>query len=144
MDDSGPGTPPMRLSVTVTVRDDDVLIDFEGTGPQTESGMNSYINYTRSYCYAAVKCLTDPDGPQNDGAFRPVRIEAPLGLASSTRALRPGAAREPCSAIASSTRSSERSPPPFPAASPRPAPTSRTRRAAATIRGDAAGRSSTS
>ena len=79
MDDSGPGTPPMRLSVTVTVRDDDVLIDFDGTGPQTESGMNSYVNYTRSYCYAAVKCLTDPDGPQNDGAFRPVRIEAPLG-----------------------------------------------------------------
>ncbi|PYM53019.1 MAG: hypothetical protein DMD79_27230, partial [Candidatus Rokuibacteriota bacterium] len=48
-------------------------------GPQTESGLNSYINYTRSYCYAAVKCLTDPDGPQNDGAFRPVRIEAPEG-----------------------------------------------------------------
>ena len=79
MDDSGPGTPPMRLSVTVTVRDEDILIDFDGTGPQTDSGMNSYLNYTRSYCYAAVKCLTDPDGPQNDGAFRPVRIEAPLG-----------------------------------------------------------------
>src|SRR5262249_20855206 len=79
MDDSGPGTPPMRMAVTVTVRDDDILIDFNGTGPKTESGMNSYLNYTRSYCYAAVKCLTDPMGPQNDGAFRPVRIEAPLG-----------------------------------------------------------------
>ncbi len=79
MDDYGPGTPAMRLVVTVTVRDDEILIDFEGTGPQTESGMNSYVNYTRSYCYAAVKCLTDPYGPQNDGAFGPVRIEAPLG-----------------------------------------------------------------
>ena len=79
MDDYGPGTPPMRLVVTVTVRGDSILIDFDGTGPQTESGLNSYINYTRSYCYAAVKCLTDPSGPQNDGAFRPVRIEAPLG-----------------------------------------------------------------
>jgi N-methylhydantoinase B len=79
LDDCGPGTDPMRLVVTVTVRGDDVLIDFAGTGPQTESGLNSYINYTRSYCYAAVKCLTDPDGPQNDGAFRPVRIEAPEG-----------------------------------------------------------------
>jgi N-methylhydantoinase B len=79
MDDYGPGTEPMRLFVTVTVRGDEILIDFAGTGPQTESGLNSYINYTRSYCYAAVKCLTDPDGPQNDGAFRPVRIEAPAG-----------------------------------------------------------------
>ena len=88
MDDSGPGTPPMRLEVTVTVRDDDILIDFDGTGPQTESGMNSYLNYTRSYCYAAVKCLTDPEGPQNDGAFRPVRIEAPLGSFLNPRAAR--------------------------------------------------------
>jgi N-methylhydantoinase B len=79
MDDCGPGTDPMRLLVTVTVRGDEILVDFAGTGPQTESGMNSYLNYTRSYCYAAVKCLTDPYGPQNDGAFRPVRIEAPLG-----------------------------------------------------------------
>ena len=79
MDDYGPGTEPMRLFVTVTVRGDEILVDFDGTGPQTESGLNSYINYTRSYCYAAVKCLTDPDGPQNDGAFRPVRIEAPAG-----------------------------------------------------------------
>jgi N-methylhydantoinase B len=79
MDDWGPGTAPMRLRVTVTVRGDEILIDFAGTGPQTESGMNSYLNYTRSYCYAAVKCLTDPDGPQNDGAFRPIRIEAPTG-----------------------------------------------------------------
>jgi len=79
MDDSGPGTEPMRLVLAVTVRGADILIDFDGTGPQTESGMNSYVNYTRSYCYAAVKCLTDPYGPQNDGAFRPVRIEAPLG-----------------------------------------------------------------
>jgi len=79
LDDCGPGTDPMRLALTVTVRDDGILVDFSGTGPQTESGLNSYLNYTRSYCYAAVKCLTDPDGPQNDGAFRPVRIEAPEG-----------------------------------------------------------------
>jgi N-methylhydantoinase B len=79
MDDCGPGTAPLRLLVTVTVRGDEILVDFDGTGPQTESGLNSYLNYTRSYCYAAVKCLTDPYGPQNDGAFRPVRIEAPEG-----------------------------------------------------------------
>jgi N-methylhydantoinase B len=79
MDDCGRGTDPMRLVVAVTVRGDEILIDFDGTGPQTESGMNSYLNYTRSYCYAAVKCLTDPYGPQNDGVFRPLRIQAPEG-----------------------------------------------------------------
>src|SRR2546426_6370283 len=41
--------------------------------------MNSYINYTRSYSYAAVKCLTDPFGPMNDGALRPITVTAPEG-----------------------------------------------------------------
>jgi N-methylhydantoinase B len=60
MDDFGPGTEPMPLRVAVTVREGEILIDFAGTGPQTESGMNSYLNYTRSYCYAAVKCPPTP------------------------------------------------------------------------------------
>ena len=79
MDDYGPGTPPVRVAVTVTVQGDDLLVDYAGSGPQTPSGLNSYINYTRSYSYAAIKCLTDPLGPMNEGALRPIRVEAPLG-----------------------------------------------------------------
>ncbi|HEY7282422.1 MAG TPA: hydantoinase B/oxoprolinase family protein [Actinomycetota bacterium] len=79
MDDCGPGTDPIKVAVTVTVDGDNLLIDFEGTDPQTESGLNSYFNYTRSYTYMAVKCLTDPSGPMNAGALRPVTISAPEG-----------------------------------------------------------------
>ena len=79
MDDSGPGTDPLRIAVKVTIAGDRVLIDFDGTDPQTESGLNSYFNYTRSYVYAAVKCLTDPYGPMNAGALRPIEITAPEG-----------------------------------------------------------------
>src|SRR5437899_3555836 len=53
--------------------------DYGGSSPQTASGMNSYINYTRSYSYAAVKCLTDPFGPMNDGALRPITVTSPEG-----------------------------------------------------------------
>ncbi|MBI2014281.1 MAG: hydantoinase B/oxoprolinase family protein [Candidatus Rokubacteria bacterium] len=79
MDDWGPGTDPLRVAVTVTVAGDAMTIDYEGSSPQTASGMNSYINYTRSYSYAAVKCLTDPFGPMNEGALRPVTVKAPEG-----------------------------------------------------------------
>jgi N-methylhydantoinase B len=79
LDDYGPGTPPLRVAVTVTVDGDALTIDYDGSSPQTPSGMNSYINYTRSYSYAAVKCLTDPTGPMNEGALRPVTIRAPEG-----------------------------------------------------------------
>ncbi|MHB8620525.1 MAG: hydantoinase B/oxoprolinase family protein [Chloroflexota bacterium] len=79
MDDYGPGTPPLRVFVTVTVKGDSVVVDYSGSSPQTESGLNSYINYTRSYSYAAIKCVTDPYGPMNEGALRPVEIVAPEG-----------------------------------------------------------------
>ena len=79
LDDYGPGTDPLRVAVSVTVAGDGITIDYEGSSPQTPSGMNSYINYTRSYSYAAVKCLTDPFGPMNEGALRPVTVRAPEG-----------------------------------------------------------------
>jgi N-methylhydantoinase B len=79
LDDHGPGTPPLRVHVTVTVAGDRLVIDYAGSSPQTSSGMNSYINYTRSYSYAAIKCLTDPLGPMNEGALRPVTVRAPEG-----------------------------------------------------------------
>ena len=79
MDDAGPGTPPLRVAVAVTVDGDRMEIDYAGSSPQTASGMNSYINYTRSYSYAAVKCLTDPFGPMNEGALRPITVSAPEG-----------------------------------------------------------------
>ncbi len=79
MDDCGPGTPPLRVAVTVTVRGDSIHVDFEGTDAETESGLNSYFNYTRSYVYAALKCLTDPHGPMNAGALRCFGVSAPEG-----------------------------------------------------------------
>ena len=79
LDDYGPGTEPLRVHVAVTVAGDGVTIDYTGSSPQTPSGMNSYINYTRSYSYAAIKCLTDPLGPMNEGALRPVTVTAPEG-----------------------------------------------------------------
>jgi N-methylhydantoinase B len=79
MDDCGPGTEPLRVAVAVTVDGSSMVIDYEGSSPQTASGMNSYINYTRSYSYAAVKCLTDPLGPMNEGALRPITVRAPEG-----------------------------------------------------------------
>jgi N-methylhydantoinase B len=79
LDDWGPGTDPLRVFVTVTVDGDAVVIDYDGSSPQTASGMNSYINYTRSYSYAAIKCLTDPYGPMNEGALRPITVSAPEG-----------------------------------------------------------------
>jgi len=79
LDDYGPGTDPLIVQVAVTVDGDRLALDFDGSSPQTESGLNAYLNYTKSYSYAAIKCLTDPFGPMNAGALRPIDISAPEG-----------------------------------------------------------------
>jgi N-methylhydantoinase B len=79
LDDAGPGTEPVRVRVAVTVDGDEMTIDFTGSSPQVPAGMNSYLNYTRAYAVFAMKVLTDPHVPQNDGAFRPLRVVAEPG-----------------------------------------------------------------
>ncbi len=98
MDDCGPGTAPLRIHVAVTVTGDAVRVDFAGSDPQTESGLNSYFNYTRSYAYAAIKGLTSPYDPMNAGALRPIEVLAPEGCFLNPR---PPAGGGPRAAICS-------------------------------------------
>lgn len=79
MDDVGPGTEPVVAKVTVTVRDGEIEVDWEGSGPQREAGLNSYIHYTYAYTIAAIKSVTLPRAPQNDGVIRTIAIKAPEG-----------------------------------------------------------------
>src|SRR5262249_59768806 len=117
-------TEPLRVAVAVTVDGSAMVIDYEGSSAQTASGMNSYINYTRSYSYAAVKCLTDPLGPMNEGALRPITVKAPEGSFLNPRpppprgppALLPS---RPCPGGAGAA------PPPAPPRPPAPPPQSR-------------------
>ncbi len=78
-DDSGRDTPPIKVHVTATVNGSDITIDFSGSSPQTRSALNSVLNYTYAYCFFAVKCLTDPYIPQNEGCVRPIKVVAPEG-----------------------------------------------------------------
>ena len=79
MDDVGPGTEPVRACVTITIGNGEIEVDWEGSGPQREAGMNSYLNYTASYAIAAVKSVTLPEVPQNHGIIKCIRVKAPLG-----------------------------------------------------------------
>lgn len=89
MDDSGPGTPPIKLKVAVTIRDGEIALDWDGTDPQVEAGMNAYLHYTYAYSIAAVKSVTLPRAPQNEGVIRCIKVKAPPG--SFLNANRPAA-----------------------------------------------------
>ncbi len=70
---------PIRIRVAVTVDDEDIHIDFAGSSPQSERGINVVLNYTRGYASFAMKAAISPEVPHNEGAFRPVHITAPEG-----------------------------------------------------------------
>jgi N-methylhydantoinase B len=70
---------PIRIKVTVTIEDEDLFIDFDGSSPQSSRGINVVLNYTHAYASFAIKAVVSPEVPHNEGAFRPVHVTAPPG-----------------------------------------------------------------
>src|SRR5215212_7527721 len=70
---------PIELVVAVRVEGDELVVDYEGSSPQSERGINVVLNYTAAYTTFGVKCAISPDVPNNDGSFRPIRVTAPEG-----------------------------------------------------------------
>ncbi|WP_161556013.1 hydantoinase B/oxoprolinase family protein [Mangrovicoccus ximenensis] len=89
LDDTGPDTEPVPFRLALTVEDGRIICDWEGTGDQRPAGINAYMQYTRSYCIAAIKAVTLPRAAQNFGIIRCIEIRAPEGCYVNPR---PGAA----------------------------------------------------
>jgi N-methylhydantoinase B len=69
----------VKIQVTVTITDDEVVIDFAGSNPATAGPINIPIGCTIGIGALVFKALTTPDTPANEGNFRPLRVEAPPG-----------------------------------------------------------------
>ena len=70
---------PICIRVAVTLRDEDIDIDFAGSSPQSQRGINVVMNYTHGYASFAMKAAITPEVPHNEGSFRPVHVTAPRG-----------------------------------------------------------------
>lgn len=70
---------PLTLACSVTVDRDHVHVDFEGTGPAIHSAINVPLCYTRAMSCYAIKCLTTPHIPNNQGSVATVSVSAPEG-----------------------------------------------------------------
>ncbi len=70
---------PILIRCSVRVVGDDIFIDFTGSSPQSNRGINVVLNYTHAYASFAIKAAICPDVPHNEGSFRPVHVSAPPG-----------------------------------------------------------------
>lgn len=70
---------PVTIHCKVIVNDRDIVVDFAGTSPQIKRGINVVMNYTHAYTTYTLMCAVAPDIPNNEGAFRPIKVMAPEG-----------------------------------------------------------------
>ena len=70
---------PFTLAVTIRVLDDRVQVDYTGTSPQVDRGLNVVPNYTFAFTTYALKCILAPTLLNNEGCFEPIAVTAPPG-----------------------------------------------------------------
>ena len=78
IDGLGKDPQPVILNVKVTVEDETVIVDWEGTSKQVPGGINPSFPFTKSCAYAALRSILDADIPNCEGFSRPITVRAPL------------------------------------------------------------------
>lgn len=69
----------LKMQVTVTITDDEFIVDWTGSHGRTKGPMNLPIGLTLGVSGLAFKGITTPDVPANEGHYRPLKVIAPPG-----------------------------------------------------------------
>ena len=94
VDDDGLSDTPLTIKTKVTISDDGVEVDFEGTCAQVKRNLNCPYSSTLSAVLSCVKSvLTSPDIPYNEGMARPITVKVPYGSLMNPRPPAPVRAR---------------------------------------------------
>ena len=70
---------PLTLSCEIKLADGEVHADFTGSSASISWAINVPLCYTRAMTCYAVKVLTTPRIPNNEGSVRPIHVSAPAG-----------------------------------------------------------------
>ncbi len=70
---------PLELVAQMTIGEDGIDVDFEGTSGMSRYGVNVPGAYTRAYSSFGLGCAIAPTVPNNAGSLSRFRISAPLG-----------------------------------------------------------------
>ncbi len=68
---------PIDLVATLTIADDVVTVDFDGSSGVSDRGINCPMCYTEAYTAFGVKCVVAPSIPNNAGTLDAILVTAP-------------------------------------------------------------------
>jgi N-methylhydantoinase B len=74
----------LRIAVAVTIRGTDIIVDYTGTSPQIDRGINCPFNLTYAETMFPFRCIA-PHIPMAEGALRPIEVTAPDGCIVNPR-----------------------------------------------------------
>jgi N-methylhydantoinase B len=83
VDTDGYTDQPVRLRARVELGAGGIRFDLTGSDAQRRAPVNSTYAQTFAACAYAFKCLIDPDLPVNDGFYRLVAVDAPVGTVTN-------------------------------------------------------------
>ncbi|RJQ10353.1 MAG: hydantoinase B/oxoprolinase family protein [Bacillota bacterium] len=90
LDGDGVGSGPLVVKAAVTISGDEMTVDLTGSAGQTLGPVNCGLSATVAACRTALKCLTNPMSPVNEGDFVPLKVVVPRDSIFNVRP--PGAA----------------------------------------------------
>ena len=67
------------IAARMTVGDETIEIDFDGTSSCSRFGINVPLNYATAYSVFGIRCIVGPDIPNNAGSLEPFHVTAPAG-----------------------------------------------------------------
>jgi N-methylhydantoinase B len=79
------GDPRIAIALRLELRDGSALLDYTGTSTQCGFPLNAVFGVTLSGVYYALRAVTDPTIPMNEGCFRPVEVRVPEGTLLNPR-----------------------------------------------------------
>ena len=85
----------ISLRASFVVEGDTVVVDFDGTSPVSDFGINVPKCYTDAYTSFGVKCVIAPEVPNNAGSLAHIIVRAPVGCIVN--------APHPCAVVSRST-----------------------------------------
>lgn len=69
-----------RFPVKITVEDDNIQVDYEGSPPELlQGGLNCTFSFTEAKTFFALKCLLTPHIRASAGCYKALTVKAPYG-----------------------------------------------------------------
>ncbi|WP_116599792.1 hydantoinase B/oxoprolinase family protein [Primorskyibacter marinus] len=79
LDGLGETPETITIQLAVTIHEETISVDFEGTSPQVAGGLNTPLPFTKASVYTALRSIMQSEIPNCHGFERVVEVTAPKG-----------------------------------------------------------------